>query len=165
MMKTKDAIETPLANEQPSRAKSETVEAKLKELQLSAIGVATAIVIGFGGMASGLIANCKVSQVEYTAESADAKSDRGVVVAAVAKTQNDATYEATKAKVDESAKFFAAEIKALREEVEALKRARPAATRRPRKGPTRVPLVVAKPLPDTPAAAVAEQATEAKAAR
>lgn len=106
-------------------------------------------------------------QARSVAESADAKGEQGKAVAAttaaVAATttqQAQAGYDATKTKVDATGDVLAelaAEVRALREELERMKAAR-AGHRPRRRAAVKVPAVVTQPLPATPAAAAKEQA-------
>jgi len=103
-------------------------------------------------------------EARSAAEAAEAKGVKGEQVAKTAKVETRAAYDATKEKVDATGDTLAelvARVKNLEEELERLKAAK--AGRRPRRrSAVQVPPEVTAPLPPTPAAAAAQDASTPK---
>lgn len=102
----------------------------------------------------------RADHAENVAGVAAAQGAAGATVATKAKAETQATYDATKEKVDASGQVIAdlaAKVDALTAEVEKLKAAKAG---RPRRRPpaVKVPAAVTQPLPVSPAAAVKEAA-------
>lgn len=100
----------------------------------------------------------RLGAAEERADTAQAtaktESKKSVQVAETAREEAAASYDVTKEKVDETGKVIAelvAEVKAMREELEKMKRGAKPKPRRPRA--VKVPPVVTQPLPESPAAA------------
>ncbi len=119
----------------------------------------TALLIAFCLMWTARIDRA-ADQAQDTAENAEAKGTIGAAVASKTKKEAQAGYDVTKEKVDATGEVLAkmaAELKALREDVERMKAraGRPARRRAPA---VKVPPAVTEPLPATPAAAAQEKA-------